>query len=99
MPHGGHVRRRRDGRIRYCTLNAYLQSAAHPFRGSLVQNTVCPPGECGSEPTMAIWCPGANGPLSPGLTLMGGPSQPAFVVVSIMLVTVLGAMSSEYVDG
>ena len=42
---------------RYCTSKAYLQIGIHPFIGSFVQNTVCPPGECGFDPTIAIWCP------------------------------------------
>src|SRR5882724_517795 len=61
-----------------------------------------PPGACwsyGNFATAANRCLPVYGPVSPGSTLTGGPSQPAFVTVSIMLVTVLGAMSTLSVDG
>src|SRR5258708_13274832 len=51
---------------------------------SPAQNSLWPPGAPGPLPTRTIWWASPKGPVSAGLTLMGGPSQPACVVVSIL---------------
>src|SRR4051812_44524185 len=66
----------------YFTSKTYLQTGTQPFSGLFVQKIVWPPGDSLLEPTMTTWWP-VNGPVSPGFTFMGGPSQPALVVVSI----------------